>query len=186
MVNTYRHIFLDFRNTMNLQDCYKIGLIAKPHGLKGEVNVLIEEGTPLDFTVLDAVFVLLKDQLVPLFIETSSVKGNKAYVKFEDINTVEEAESISKSPLYLPKKVRPKQASNEFYDDEIINFIVEDEEAGIIGNVIEVAHSGPQRLLVVQREAGEVLIPVNAPFIKEIKRSAKKIVVLLPDGLLEI
>ena len=91
MVNTYRHIFLDFRNTMNLQDCYKIGLISKPHGLKGEVNVLIEEGTPLDFTVLDAVFVLLKDQLVPLFIETSSVKGNKAYVKFEDINTVEEA-----------------------------------------------------------------------------------------------
>src|SRR5688500_16311551 len=115
---------------MDIENCYKIGYVIKPHGLKGGVTVSLDADIPNDFSSLETVFLQEAHSLVPYFIESVSVKGNKAFVKFEDVNTPEAAEQISKHSMYLPKTERPKSARGEFYDDEIIGFIVEDVALG--------------------------------------------------------
>ena len=118
---------------MEIDSCFKIGWILKPHGLKGEVTVMLDEDAPEDFSSIESVFVEQNKRLVPYFIKAISAQGKKAFVKFEDIDSVETAMKISKQSLYIQKSIRPKSGRGEFYNDEIIDFEVHDEENGIVG-----------------------------------------------------
>lgn len=171
---------------MNIETCYKIGYIIKPHGLKGQVTISLDPEAPDDFTPIETIFVESHERLLPYFIEAISLKGNKAFLKLEEVNTPEEAKEISKSAIYLPKSLRPKSGRGEFYDDEVIGFEVSDSEAGSLGKIVEVIQAGPNKLLSVDCHGKEVLIPLNSPFILGINKSRKKITVTLPAGFLEI
>lgn len=170
---------------MDLKSSYKVGYVLKPHGLKGEVTISIDAESP-DLGSVETIFIEQNNQLIPYFIEAISVKGEKAYVKFEDVSSPEAAQAISKSSLYLPKSSRPKSGRGEFYDDEVVGFEVSDAEAGLLGKVVEVTSAGPNKLLSVDHNGKEVLIPINSPFIISINKSKKAISVELPDGFLEI
>jgi 16S rRNA processing protein RimM len=171
---------------MELKDSFKIGYVLKPHGLKGGVTVALDADIPTDFAELETVFLQDGHQLVPYFIETVSVTGNKAFVKFEEVDTPEAAGAISKRAVYLPKSERPKSGRGEFYDDEINGFVVEDETLGELGTITDVMSAGANRLLVMDYDGREVLIPINSPFIKSINKSKKRISVNLPEGFLDI
>lgn len=170
---------------MDINSSYKVGYILKPHGLKGEVTISIDQEAP-QLDEVESIFIENNNRLVPYFIEAISIKGSKAYVKFEDIDSPEAANSISKCALYLPKSTREKSGRGEFYDDEVISFEVTDSETGVLGKVVEVVVAGPNKLLSVDHEGKEILIPVNSPFITGINKSKKKISVTLPEGFLDI
>jgi len=170
---------------MNISDCYKAGYVAKTHGLKGEVTIVISVDCP-DPASLKIFFVDINQNLVPHFIQTVSVKGDKAFLKLEDVNTPEEAAKLKGCSLYLPKTERPKLSRGEFYSEEVVGFEVIDIENGSLGVVKEVFEHGLSRHLVVVRDQKEVMIPTNGPFIQGINKAKKKITVTLPDGFLDI
>ena len=169
---------------MTNPDYFQIGLIKKPHGLKGDVNFSLEG----DFTLeeVPALFLEIDGQLVPHFIESFSSHGDKVTIKFEDINSVDDAKIIGARKAFLQKSVRPKLPTGEFYDDEIIGFAVSDEASGLLGTLAEIISAGANRLFVVKKESNEVLIPENGPFIKEIQKDKKIILVNLPEGFLDM
>lgn len=171
---------------MEIDSCFKIGWILKPHGLKGEVTVLLEDEAPEDLSAVKSIFLEQNKRLIPYFIQTVSVRGRKAFVKFEDIESIEEAKKISKQALYLQKSLRPKAGRGEFYNDEIIGFEVYDQEKGLLGDILEVMEAGPNQLLVVKDSDKEILIPINGPFITSVNKAKKRINVNLPDGFLDI
>ncbi|MEJ0029453.1 MAG: hypothetical protein WDO15_03385 [Bacteroidota bacterium] len=90
---------------MKIDQCFKIGYVSKTHGLKGEVTVNTLPECP-DLTSIKTLY--LSDNLIPHFIETISVKGDKAYLKLEGINKIEQAAQLKGASLYLPKSERPK------------------------------------------------------------------------------
>jgi len=169
---------------MNKKDCYSIGYISKTHGLKGEVTAVFTE--PIELDTVESVFIEMKGSLVPYFIQSLSDRGDKAFLKFEDVNTTEQAANLKGSALYLSKTVRPSLKRGEFYNDEIVGFTVEDEKEGLLGLLKQVIQSGPSRLLEIDHNGKDVLIPVNGPFIKSVNKSKKLIKVSLPEGFLSI
>jgi 16S rRNA processing protein RimM len=169
---------------MDKQDCYSIGYISRTHGLKGEVTAVFTE--PIELDSVKSVFIELKGSLVPYFIDSFSDRGDKAFIKFEDVNTAEQAASIKGSALYLSKTVRPSLKRGEFYNDEVVGFMVEDETEGKLGLLKQVIQSGPSRLLEIDYNGKDVLIPVNGPFIKSVNKSRKLIKVNLPEGFLSL
>lgn len=171
---------------MKFDDCYKVGFILKPHGLKGEVTISLDREFPANGSELKTLFIEKRNQLVPYFIERIGIQGNKALVKFDEVDDSEAAQAVSRLPVYLPKQARPKSAQDSFYDDEIVGFEVSDSAAGFLGKVAGVTTAGPNKLLSIDHEGKEVLIPVNGPFIRTIDKLKKKIDVALPDGFLEI
>jgi 16S rRNA processing protein RimM len=171
---------------MNIDDCYKVGFIMRPHGLKGEVTISIDLDAPADWENLETIFIEKKSQLVPYFIEAISLRNDKAFVKFEDVNTPEHAALLKGGSLYLEKKHRPKLARGEFYSEEVIGFEVFDDTHGPLGFVEDVEQAGPNRFLVLSYIQKEIMIPVNGPFITSINKSKKKISVNLPEGFLDI
>jgi 16S rRNA processing protein RimM len=171
---------------MEIESCIKIGWVLKPHGLKGEVTVMLDQDAPEDLSSIESVFIEHDKRLVPYFIEHISDKGKKAFIKFEDVNSADDAARISKNPLYIEKSLRPKSGKGEFYNDEVVGFEVHDEELGLLGKVSEVMQAGPNRLLVVIHHNRETLIPVHGPFITSVNKTKKRISVHLPEGFLDI
>lgn len=158
----------------------------RPHGLKGEVTISLDPDSPVDWENLKSIFIEVKSQLVPYFIESISVRNDRAFVKLEDIGTPEQASLLKGGSLYLPKETRPKLERGEFYNEDVIGFEVMDDVHGPLGFIEEVEQAGPNRFLVLSYVQKEIMIPVNGPFIKSINKAKKKITVSLPEGFLDI
>jgi 16S rRNA processing protein RimM len=171
---------------MKPDELYKAGFVMRPHGLKGEITISLDADAPADWESLKSIFLEVKSQLVPYFIETISVRHEKAFLKLEDVNTPEAAAALKGTSIYLPKASRPKPARGDFYNEEIIDFEVIDEELGMLGTVQAIEQAGPSRFIVLSHKMKEVMIPVNGPFIKSVNRSKKTVSVSLPEGFLEI
>ncbi len=171
---------------MTTSDFFPAGRILRPHGLKGEVTVLLEGDVPVNWQHLKGIYIEINGQYVPHRIERISLKGPKAFVKFVDVATPEEAAFLQKRNLYLPKSERPRRTGTEFYDDEVIGFKIHEKKTGLLGTVIRVDRTGTSRYLIFLVQEKEKMIPVNGPFITGINRSAKIIRVELPEGFLDI
>ncbi len=176
--------FLFSQHHMDKILCYKIGYIAKTHGLKGEVTAVLSEA--IDLEDVKSLFVEIGNDLVPHFIESFSDRGDKTFFKFDDIDSTEKANALKGCSLFLPKTERPKLKRGDFYDDEVLGFSVEDKTQGLLGTITEVSAPGPNRLLTLTYNGKEVLIPVNGPFITSTNKTKKLMKVDLPEGFLDI
>ena len=171
---------------MDIKSSLKIGYILKPHGLKGEVTVSLDTGIPEGIESLQSVFLEKDNRLVPYFIESISIRGQKAFVKFDDVDSLETAEEISRQGIYIPKPARAKSKQGEYYPDEVIGFEVYDVSNELIGTIKEVIDEGPNPMLVIDLHGKEILIPINSPFIENVDNRKKCFNVNLPEGFLDI
>lgn len=172
---------------MKVEDCFYLGKIVRKYSFKGELLVKLDTDQPDIYDNLDAVFVLLRNNLIPFFIESSQLhKSDLLRIKFEDVDTEEDADTLLKSELYLPLEVLPKLEGNKFYFHEVIGFTVKDVNFGELGIITAVNDSTAQALFEIDRDGVEILIPMNDEFIKELDRDNKTILVETPEGLIDL
>jgi 16S rRNA processing protein RimM len=169
---------------MTFENCFKIGYISKTHGLKGEVTAIIE--VEINLEDVTSLFLDLKGAPVPHFIEKISGTSSKPFIKFEGIQSLEQASFLKGCSIYMLKSARAKLKRGEFYDDEIVGFEVKDKDLGLLGEVIEIQSQGTNRLLSIIQKGKQILIPIQGPFITSINKSKKLILVELPEGFLDI
>ena len=172
---------------MQKQDCFYLGKIVKKYSFKGEVLVKLDTDQPEIYNNLDAVFIELKNKLIPFFIKHSQLhKSELLRIKFEDVITEEDADAIMKCELFLPLELLPKLVGNKFYFHEVIGFKVEDVNFGSVGVITGINDTTSQALFEIDRDGIEILIPLNDEFIQEVDRDNKKIVVETPEGLIDL
>lgn len=165
------------------EQLYQIGYIKKPHGLRGEVTVVLLPESPEPHQ-LSSVFIGLGADFVPFRVERLAARPDQLFVKWEDVNSLAEASRLKGCRIFLPKASRPRPAKGQFYNDEITGFEVWMNQSAI-GRVKAVTESGGNRFVVLDNPQ-ETLIPVNGPFIKSIQRSQRRLVVSLPEGFLGV
>ena len=172
---------------MRKEECFYLGKIAKKFSFKGEVLAYLDTDEPELYENLESVFVECNKHLVPFFIETSSFhKNDFLRIRFEDVTTEEEAEALLGNDLYLPLSMLPKLSGNKFYFHEVIGFEVEDQRLGVVGKIQSINDSTAQPLFEVLNGAVEILIPMIDHFLVKIDRENKKVVMNLPEGLIEM
>ncbi|HEX8563670.1 MAG TPA: ribosome maturation factor RimM [Flavobacterium sp.] len=172
---------------MRKEECFYLGKIAKKFSFKGEVLIYLDTDEPELYENMESVFVECGKNLVPFFIESSSLHRNDFLrVRFEDVKTEEEADELMGNAIYLPLKMLPKLTGNKFYFHEVIGFEVEDKRLGVVGVIQSVNDSSAQPLFEVLNGEVEILIPMIDHFLVEIDRKNKKVKMDLPDGLIEM
>ncbi|WP_298754390.1 ribosome maturation factor RimM [uncultured Psychroserpens sp.] len=172
---------------MQKKDCFFLGKIVKKYSFKGELLVKLDTDEPNLYEHMDSVFVDLRNNLVPFFIESSQLhKSELLRIKFEDVDTEEDADALIKSDLYLPLEFLPKLDGDKFYFHEIIGFKVEDKSFGHVGIIKSINDSTAQSLFEIDRNGIEILIPMNDEFITKVDKSNKTIYVETPEGLIDL
>ena len=172
---------------MRKEDCFYLGKIVTKYSFKGEVVIKLDTDEPELYKNMESVYVEFGTNLVPFFIDKSSLhKGNQLRVQFEDVYSEEEADSILKCGVYLPLSMLPKLKGNKFYFHEVIGFTVVDSNFGKVGEIVHINDKAAQPLFEIDRNGTEIFIPMIDDFIKKVDRENKKIQVETPEGLIAL
>ena len=167
------------------EEVFKIGIINKPHGVKGEVSFTFTDDIFDRVEDCDYLVLLLDGILVPFFIEEYRFRSdNVALVKFEGIDSTEKARTLTNVEVYYPVKFMDDQEEISSWN-YFIGFRVEDIHHGCLGTVVDVEDATMNVLFVIENGDEEVLLPAHEEFILDIDRKKKILKVDIPDGLLD-
>ena len=173
------------------EDIVAIGKFQKTHALQGELNAIVD--VQEDYAEDDKPFIVDVDGIyVPFYIESIRPKGSTSYlVKLAGVDSQEEAQQFVNKEIYAMRSdlIDYFETDGEaFVDpDDIEGYEVVDSRLGDLGKVKEVNDATANVLLVVDTPDGdELLVPFVDEFVEEIDQDNKRIVVSLPEGLLEI
>lgn len=167
------------------EEVFKIGIINKPHGVKGEVSFTFTDDIFDRVEDCDYLVLLLDGILLPFFIEEYRFRSdNVALVKFEGIDSTEKARTLTNVEVYYPVKFMDDQEEISSWN-YFIGFRVEDVHHGCLGTVVDVDDATMNVLFVIENGDEEVLLPAHEEFILDIDRKKKILKVDIPDGLLD-
>lgn len=172
---------------MKKEDCFYLGKIVSKYSFKGELLIKLDTDQPELYENLDAMFIEVRNTLIPFFIESSQLhKSDLLRVRFEDVTDEADADALIKSDVYLPLEFLPKLEGDKFYFHEVIGFTMVDINYGKVGTIVSINDSTAQALFEVENDGKEILIPMNDEFIDKIDRKAKTIFVKTPEGLIDL
>ena len=168
-----------------------VGLVKKPHGVKGDALVFPLTDEPDAVFRTGRVLAVLDSDGRPTGAELTVVKSRpyqRAWlVHFEGIEDRVPLERMRERYLGMAVgEARPLEAG-EFYLHELIGLAVERKGGAAVGTIREVYEAPQGWLLGVERHSGgEVLVPFLAGMVRRVDRAARKVVVDPPEGLLDL
>lgn len=166
----------------------EIGYTKKTYGVNGELKVHIEDRYLEDFLAAGVVFLEVGGGKAPFFLEQVR-ETNALVVKFEEVDTPEEATPLTGRALYLRQEdLLAEETGDEpasgFFRYE--GFTVIDRHAGTVGVIEEVVEFPQQIMAIIPVKGREILIPLHDAFILAVRESARILEMDLPEGLLEL
>lgn len=171
------------------EEVFKIGKLAKTHGLKGEIAFRFDSDI---FDQVECPYLVLKidEILVPFFIEEYRFKGSEtALLTFENIDSEEKASKLQGLEVYFPRKYYTEAEEKQELDyswEYFIGFVAIDNNAGVLGTIVEIDTQTINTLFRIEAEDGEeYIIPAVEEFILGIDNDKKELMLELPEGLIE-
>jgi 16S rRNA processing protein RimM len=168
-----------------------VGRIRKPHGVRGEVIVEpITDEPAAVFAAGRRLFVGSVDgdllpTVPPLVVEGTRPFGELLIARFGAIADRTEAERWRGRSLLLPGSEVEPPGEGEAWVHELIGMQVELVDGSPVGELLDL-YDLPQGLIAdVRWRDGMVTIPLSDAFLREIDREGRRVVLDLPEGLLE-
>lgn len=169
------------------EEVVKIGQFNKPHGIHGELSFTFTSDI---FDRCESPYFICEMEgiLVPFFIEEYRFRSeNGALVKLEKVDSDKAARMFTNKEVFYPL-VYIDEGQEIHADDKIlVGFSLYLPTGELIGEITDVDDSTMNVLFVVDTEAGgELLIPAVDDYVVSIDQNAKKIVMEIPEGLLDL
>lgn len=168
-------------------DYVEIGALGQSHGLKGEINLQIDQD--LDLVSGDFIFVDIDGLLIPYEIESLRKRGADGYlVKFRSVDNPDQTSSLRNCRVFLnagDKGDFKEDEDDRLYISDLIGFEVTC-NGHSLGVVIDFDDSTANCLLVLEdTDAKKLMIPFVDEYIAAIEVDKKLIEVDLPSGFQE-
>jgi 16S rRNA processing protein RimM len=169
--------------------------LVRPQGRKGEVLADLLTDFPERFSERKRVFLLppaatkKTGEPCEMELEEHWLHKGRVVLKFVGIDSITDAETLRGMEVAIPHEERASLAGDEVYISELIGCrVFSGETLEDIGEITDVdLDSTAMPLLVVKRPRGdEVLIPFAKAFLKRLDIAARRVEMMLPEGLLEV
>lgn len=166
----------------------KVGKIVNTHSLKGEVKVISSTDFEEERFKKGSKLLITRGNQLIREVVVQSYRNHKNFllVKFEGIDSVEEAEKLKNLQIKIDSDEVGELEENEFYFHEIIGCQVFDENDRNLGEIIDILTPGANDVWVVKGEEGkEILIPYIEDVVKQIDITNKKVNIEVMEGLID-
>lgn len=176
------------RETPDVEDLIAVGVIRRPHGVRGEASVESLTSSLDRFDELADVWLVSPDRsrIEPAAIVGSRAHHERALVRFEGITAPESVRELQNWTIEVASDAARELEEDEFFLHDLEELEVFDPQGERIGVVAE-----------VQETAGGILLQIDdgrhrfdVPFVKaicvDIDVAAGRMTVDLPEGLREL
>ena len=162
-----------------------IGIIKKPHGIKGGVVVVPITDELEQFETLQEISIQDRDGKRENFsVEWINIKSQKIILKLEGINDPNQALPLKGLYLDKPFDRSYKLPDDEYYIFDLIGLKVKTADNPCLGEVTDVLTLPANDVYVVRDGSKEYLIPAIKDVIKKIDLDQEYILIEPIDGLL--
>ena len=170
-----------------IDDMLRVGVVTKPHGLKGEVKVYPTTSDPKRFKDLDVVYLVVKEKEVPLHVESVKYFKNQVIVKFKEYSRIEEVEEYRNCDMMVTREDAIELKEGEYFLYDVIGYAIEDEDKKALGTVKDVFETGANPVFVVELNDGkDVLFPVIDECILQVDTEKELVTAHVMEGLMDI
>ncbi|TYQ18230.1 UNVERIFIED_CONTAM: 16S rRNA processing protein RimM [Acetivibrio alkalicellulosi] len=167
---------------------FEIGKIVNTHGVKGEIKIIPLTDDPNRFSELKCLFIApsISTEMEKYNVEGVKYQKNFVILKLEEINDIDTAQSFKDKFVIIDRKDAIKLEKESYFICDLININVFDESGNNLGYLKEVLKTGSNDVYIVKNNTGkEILIPALKTVIKGVFLEEKKMVVSLPQGLID-
>jgi 16S rRNA processing protein RimM len=164
-----------------------VGIVRKPHGLKGEVSVEIATDFPQRFAPGERLTWKREEELRELAIVSARFHGGRLLVAFEGVGDVDAARALAGGDLLVAEEKAFAAPAGFYFSHEIEGYRGEDPRGRLLGVVqgLSQTAAGPMLTLEVGGKK-EALVPFVEEMVLKIDRQGRRIVLDLPEGLLDL
>ncbi|MBM2617605.1 ribosome maturation factor RimM [Actinoplanes sp. LDG1-06] len=183
-----------------------VGQIGKPHGIRGEVSVVVRTDEPEERFVPGSVFVteVPRDRRVStgpaaasgvrfdvpkqLTLEQIRWHQGRGIAQFENIYDRNLAEELRGVFLQVDSAdLAPPDDPDEFHDHQLVGLRVESTDGVDHGEVLRIEHAPASDLIVLKKAGGgTALIPFVTAIVPTVDLAGGRVIVDLPEGLLDL
>lgn len=166
----------------------KVGKIVNTHSLKGEIKVISSTDFEEERFKKGSKLLITRGNQLIREVVVQSYRNHKNFllVKFEGIDSVEEAEKLKNLQIKINSDEVGELEENEFYFHQIIGCEVFDENDKNLGEIIDILTPGANDVWVIKGENGkEILIPYIEDVVKKIDITSKKVNIEVMEGLID-
>ncbi len=165
---------------------FRIGIITKAHGIKGEVKVFPTSSEEGRYDNLDKCFIKdFKGNIINLSVTSVKYFKNQVILKFDGYDKIEDVESLLQKDLFVKREDAVPLEEGEYYVADILGAKVYDTEGNYIGTFFDYTETAVQDIYIIKTDAGkEIMIPAVDEFIKEVDTQNMTMTVKLIKGML--
>ena len=171
---------------MTKEECFNLGYISRRVGNHGDLAFVLDVDDSSRYKKLESVFIEINNSLIPFFIKKIAVSGSFCTVTLDGIDTLERADELVKSGLYLPLSFLPPLTGKKFYYHEMPGYLAIDKTYGELGIVKGILDFPNQAVFQIIKDKNEILVPVKDDFIVNIDRTLRILSLDAPEGLIDI
>lgn len=164
-----------------------VGIVHRPHGLKGEVSVEPRTAFPDRFAPGVRVAWSAGDRSRDLTVKSARPHGARLLLAFDGIEDVDAARELSGGELVVPEEEAAPAPEGFVYGHRIAGWRCEDVAGRLAGTVRQLERTPAGPLLSIETVSGrEALIPFVAPIVVAVDEEGQRIVIDPPEGLLDL
>jgi 16S rRNA processing protein RimM len=164
-----------------------VGVVRRPHGVRGAVVVEVLSDNPSRFAIGSSL-----EATTPggrprrLTVESAGAFAGGLRVVFAGVASREQADELRGARLEVERVAVPPPPAGAHYLFDLVGCRAFDGSAGELGRVIDAIEDGGGWLLVVERPGGgRLLLPYVERFLIKVDPAAGRIDWELPEGLIE-
>jgi 16S rRNA processing protein RimM len=165
-----------------------VGVIARPHGVRGEVVVYVTTDEPASRYAVGVAFATDPPDAGPLTIEAARPHQGRMLVAFEGVPDRDAAQLLRGVKLCVDSADVPvPEDPDEFSDFQLVGLAAVGTDGERLGEVVRVHHGPGADLLVLRLPEGrEALVPFVKAIVPEVDLSGGRVVLTPPGGLLDL
>jgi 16S rRNA processing protein RimM len=162
-----------------------VGVIRKPHGVRGEASVEPWTDSLDRFAELKTVTLVSPDDSKARLatVTASRPHGGRALVKFAGIDSPEALREIQNWTIEIPEAEARKLEEGEYFLHDLPGLTLVDLDGRERGRVVGIEEGGGGLLLVVETDGRRFDVPFAADIVTAIDLGTRRATVHLPEGL---
>lgn len=154
----------------------ELGVIAKPHGVRGEIRVHVFNPESTLLQELAEVFLIGEDGDEPTLVEVESTRQgpNALLMRLAGVGSREDAEGLRGHTLCVPREALPALEEGEYYHADLIGLDAFDGERAV-GKIIDVLDYPSAECLKIQCPGGYIEVPMLPKWLERVDVKAGKV-----------
>jgi len=163
----------------------QIGIISKPHGISGALNLQVTPGMAERIMEDSPLFIEIDGQRIPFYIEEILLADNDhLIVKLEFIDAIESAGNYTGCKIYIESEDTVGVQVTDL--EKLLGYTAVDETKNFRATVKDFFEQNQNRILVLDFDGKEIMVPVADEVLTLVDHTRKIIQLNLPEGLIAL